>query len=396
MRVLFIVGNLGDYHVPRYQALVHLAASHGHEVALVEVFGRSGVYGFPQERRAAFFASQPQMAVTLIEDGAEGDGHTLHVGSQLIGKVRAFAPDVVITLGYNTNYSAILCLLRLVTRRFQLIYMSDSKADDGVRRSWKERLKRMIVSRFDGALVAGEKHRRYAQSLGIPMDRSRIGFDVIDVDYFARLAHSASGNADAVRARYGLPQRYLLCVSRFVARKNIDVLIDAYAQSCVHQQGIALVLVGQGPLEAELRERVAQRGLGSQVSILSSLANQEMPNLYALAEFVVLASEFDQWGLCVNEAFAAGCPAIVTRTCGVADEVVFDGVNGFVVDPRDVSTLAQRIGQLGRDRALRDRFGASAAATIQRWTPLLFASNALELAEATIGNARRHTPQELT
>jgi hypothetical protein len=55
MRVLFVVGNLGDYHVPRYQALLRLAQSRGHEVFLVEVFGKSGVYGFPQDRRAAFF-----------------------------------------------------------------------------------------------------------------------------------------------------------------------------------------------------------------------------------------------------------------------------------------------------------------------------------------------------
>ncbi|HEY1610742.1 MAG TPA: glycosyltransferase family 4 protein, partial [Paraburkholderia sp.] len=169
---------------------------------------------------------------------------------------------------------------------------------------------------------------------------------------------------------------------------NIDVLLDAYRLSGVHERGVGLVLVGQGPLEAHLRERIAASGLGASVSILRSLANREMPNLYALAEFVVLASEFDQWGLCVSEAFAAGCPAIVTRTCGVADEVVIDGTNGFVVEPRDVATLAQRIAQLGRDRALRERFALNAQSTIRRWTPLLFASSALELAEAATRDAR--------
>src|SRR6516164_10134014 len=46
MRILFVIGNLGDYHVPRYEALVSAASSRGHEVALIEVFARSGVYGF--------------------------------------------------------------------------------------------------------------------------------------------------------------------------------------------------------------------------------------------------------------------------------------------------------------------------------------------------------------
>lgn len=395
IRILFVIGNLGDYHVPRYEALVNAASSRGHEVALIEVFARSGVYGFPQERRAAFFATRPRKAETLVADGSDSDGLGVGASARLTAKVREFSPDVVITLGYNTGYSALLCALRMLTRRYKLIYMSDSKADDGLRKRMKERLKRLLVSRFDGALVAGEKHRRYAQSLGIPMARSRIGFDVIDVDYFAQLAQQARDNDRAVRARFGLPQRYVLCVSRFVARKNVDVLIDAWRNSGVHERGVGLVLVGQGPLEAPLRERIASSGLAGQVTILQSLANPEMPNLYALAEFVVLASEFDQWGLCVSEAFAAACPAIVTRTCGVADEVVIDGANGFVVEPRDVSTLAGRIAELGGDAALRERFAANAQATIRHWTPRLFASSALELAEAATRKASDSARHEL-
>ncbi|WP_322011270.1 glycosyltransferase family 4 protein [Paraburkholderia sp. J12] len=388
MRILFVIGNLGDYHVPRYEALVNSASGLGHEVALIEVFGRSGVYGFPQPRRAAFFANRSGRAETLVADGAEGDSLSPRECAHLVARLRAFAPDVVITLGYNTSYSAILGLLRLVTRRFRLIYMSDSKADDGVRHRVKEQLKRLVVSRFDGALVAGERHRRYAASLGIPMERSRVGFDVIDVDYFSRLAGAAREDAAAVRARYGLPQRYLLCVSRFVARKNVDAVLEAYAQSGLHGEGVGLVLVGQGPLEAQLRERIAVLELASHVTILQSVANDEMPNLYALAEFIVLASEFDQWGLCVNEAFAAGCPAIVTRTAGVAGEIVLDGVNGFIVEPRDVPALARRIERLGQDEALRERFAARALETIRHWTPHLFAASALELAEATLRGAR--------
>jgi hypothetical protein len=53
-----------------------------------------------------------------------------------------------------------------------------------------------------------------------------------------------------------------------------------------------------------------------------------------------------------------------------------------------VATLAQRIAQLGRDRALRERFALNAQSTIRRWTPLLFASSALELAEAATRDAR--------
>ena len=389
MRILFVIGNLGDYHVPRYEALVRLASSRGDDVSLVEVFGKSGVYEFPQDRREKFFSDRPEHTVTLLADAGEADGHWFKVSLRLCAVVRKFKPDVVVTLGYSTSYSICLCLLKMASERFSLIYMSDSKADDGKRNAVKEWLKRQLVSRFDGALVAGEKHRAYARSLGIPMERSRVGFDVIDVEYFARLSRAANANVDEVRARHQLPQRYILCVSRFVERKNVDLVIEAYAKSGLDVADVSLVLVGQGPDEQKVLEQIRRLGLESRVVILSSVANQEMPGLYACAEFVVLASQFDQWGLCINEAFAAGKPAIVTRTCGVADELVLDDINGFVVEPGDVATLTHRIRLLGSDTALRERFAHNAVSLIRNWTPLLFAENLIDLAESLTGSAGR-------
>lgn len=389
MRVLFVVGNLGDYHVPRYQALLRLAHSRGHEVYLVEIFGKSGVYGFPQDRRSAFFNTHPANCVTLIKHAGEDDGHTFRVAAGLLKVYREFAPDVVVTLGYNTNYSVVLCILKALTRRFALIYMSDSKADDGKRYALKERLKRMLVGRFDAALVAGEKHRAYAESLGIPMERSRTGFDVIDVDYFSRMAREAAASAAEIRARFALPPRYVLCVSRFVDRKNIDLLVAAFYRSGLHTTGVSLVLVGQGPCKQQLLDQIDRLGVARHVVILSSVPNQHMAGLYALSDFVVLASKFDQWGLCINEAFAAAKPAIVTRTCGVANELVLDGVNGFIVEPDDEAALSARMLQLGGDAALCERFSANALSAVKRWTPLLFASNTLELAELMTNPASR-------
>lgn len=381
MRILFVIGNLSDYHVPRYRALVRLAAARGDELSLVEVFGKSGLYAYAQEQRAAFFDDAPPNCVTLLDDASENDRRWMAIGSRLFAILRRTAPDVVVTLGYNTIYSVWLCALKKVIGGFGLVYMSDSKADDGKRRVLKEWVKRVLVSQFDGALVAGEKHRVYASSLGIPLTHSRIGFDVIDVEYFAAAASRARDTAATVRLAYDLPPRYVLCVSRFVPRKNVDLVVDAFARAGLASHGISLVLVGQGPLEDELRQRIARLGLDACVRIVHAIPNRSMPALYTLAEFVVLASEFDQWGLCISEALAAGRPAIVTRTCGVADELVRDNVNGYIVEPGDTAALATRMRLLGRNRVLRERFARNAHAQVRSWTPDLFAANLAGLAD---------------
>jgi glycosyltransferase involved in cell wall biosynthesis len=395
MRVLFVIGNLGDYHVPRFEAFLRLASTRGDEVFLVEIFGKSSVYSFPQDRRAQFFEKKAARFLTLINDASDAGGHWVKVTVGLFDVVRRFTPDVVVTLGYNTGYSIWLCVLKMLTRRFSLIYMSDSKADDGKRYAVKESLKRLLVRRFDGALVAGEKHRAYASSLGIPLARSRVGFDVIDVEYFSQLSSAAGASGSDVRARHGLPRRYVLCVSRFVRRKNVDLVIKAYFRSGLREADTSLVLVGQGPCGGRLRRQVAKLGLSDHVVILDSVKNGEMPGVYALAEFVVLASQFDQWGLCINEAFAARRPAIVTNTCGVADELVVDSVNGFIVEPGNVEMLADRIALLGTDLALRERFAHNAWSAARYWTPHLFASNLIDLSDSILRGSK-HTldPEE--
>ncbi|WP_241018351.1 glycosyltransferase family 4 protein [Paraburkholderia sp. Tr-20389] len=382
--MLFVIGHLGDYHVPRYEALMRLAARRGDEVCLVEVFGRSGFYSFPQTRRASFFEQRHERVTTLEKDVSDAGGRWLSVFAQLTAIVRRVEPDVVVTLGYDTPYSLWLCFVRRFTRPFALIYMSDSKADDGTRNDVKEWLKRRLVRRFDAALVAGERHRDYAEFLGIPRWRSRVGFDVIDVDTFSRRAAAAYSTADEVRDLRGLPRRYVLCVSRFVARKNVDVVINAFASSRLADQAIELVLIGQGGDEPALRSLVSQRELDGSVRFLEALPNGEMPAIYRLADFVVLASEFDQWGLCINEAFAASRTAIVTDTCGVARELVVNGVNGYVIEPGNADMLAARMRTLALDDALRERLSARARLTVEQWKPSVFASNLMELADCVL------------
>jgi glycosyltransferase involved in cell wall biosynthesis len=153
-------------------------------------------------------------------------------------------------------------------------------------------------------------------------------------------------------------------------------------------EGLSLVLAGQGPCGPEIRGEIARRGMGDHIKILDCVANTDMPALYSLAEFAVLASAFDQWGLCISEAFAARKPAIVTRTCGVANEIVLDGKNGFIVEPGDVPALADRIARLTTDHSLRERFSQHAASSIRGWKPALFAANVLELAESLVAETQ--------
>jgi 1,2-diacylglycerol 3-alpha-glucosyltransferase len=266
-------------------------------------------------------------------------------------------PDVIAISGYA--HPAMRRAAAWARRRgAKAILISDSQARDLPRRRWKELLKRAFVSRhFDGAFVSGASAAFYVESLGIPAHRIWRGYDVVDNAHFAEGARRARADAGGVRASLGLPPRYFLYVGRFAPEKNLAHLIGAFARACREPrfENWSLVLVGGGPLEADLRRQAAP--LGARVRFVAFQQKDQLPAYYGLAEALVLPSLVEPWGLVVNEAMAAGLPVVISRQCGCAMELVFPGINGVIVDEKDVPGLAAALVALAGADARRQAYG---------------------------------------
>ena len=94
--------------------------------------------------------------------------------------------------------------------------------------------------------------------------------------------------------------------------------------------------------------------------LVGALRGEDLAREYREADLFALTSIEEGLAFVVMEAMAAGLPVVVTDRVG-ADQVE-DGVNGFVIESRNPSALAQRIGELIQDADLRERLGAAAAA----------------------------------
>ena len=243
-------------------------------------------------------------------------------------------------------------------RGAKAILISDSQARDLPRRPWKELIKRAFVSRhFDAAFVSGASAAFYVESLGIPAHAIWRGYDVVDNAHFADGARRARAGGEALRASLGLPPRYMLYVGRFAPEKNLPRLLDAFSRAGRDPgfDGWSLVLVGGGPLEAELRRQAAP--LGARVCFIPFQQAEQLPAYYGLAEALILPSLVEPWGLVVNEGMAAGLPVVVSGQCGCAFELVFPGMNGAIVNEKDPEDLARALAGLARDAARRKAFG---------------------------------------
>ncbi|MEJ5378246.1 MAG: glycosyltransferase family 4 protein [bacterium] len=122
------------------------------------------------------------------------------------------------------------------------------------------------------------------------------------------------------------------------------------------------LLVGDGDLRSQVAQAVARSGLQGRFQHLGW--RRDVASILGLTDVLVLTSLWEGFPLTLLQAMAAGVPAVVTRVDG-SPEAILDGVNGFVVEPRDVEAMAARVIQLLRDPQLRSRMGEEGRKRVQ-------------------------------
>jgi 1,2-diacylglycerol 3-alpha-glucosyltransferase len=283
--------------------------------------------------------------VSLFPEATDQSPGNAELRSAFWSALEQMNPDVVAVNGWN-NFGSLIAANCCVRRGIPMIVMSESARQDEPRTWWKEVMKRRMVDLFSAALVGGQRHVDYLVELGMHPERVFIGYDVVDNDYFRQNAKEIRSQRWEVRQKYALPENYFLASARFIEKKNLPTLIQAYAEYRRRSEIAAkapwdLVLLGDGPLRETLNSQLSTLNLNEHVHLPGFKPYDELPVYYASANAFVHASTSEQWGLVVNEAIASGLPVIVSNRCGCAPELV--NGNGFTFDPTNEDDLATRL-----------------------------------------------------
>jgi glycosyltransferase involved in cell wall biosynthesis len=168
---------------------------------------------------------------------------------------------------------------------------------------------------------------------------------------------TAVPGADA-RARLGIgPERFVVgWVGRMTGVKRTDDVLEALR--LLRERGIdaVLLMVGDGPDRHHVEERASELGIVRHCLFLGY--QEDVSGWYRAFDAMILPSANEGTPVVVIEALAAGCPVVATSVGGVPD-VVREGIDGFLVPPRDTEALAERLARLAQDPELRARMGAA-------------------------------------
>lgn len=236
--------------------------------------------------------------------------------------------DVAVAGYAHPTYWAILLLSRFLGLRIVLFAESwypRGRLHDLVK-GWALRIL------CDAVFVSGQRALDHFRTrLKFPSERLQAGYSVVHNQHF--------------RPRNGRRRgRCFLCVARFAEPKNLLFLVEAFRAARLPLDR-KLLLVGGGPLEETLRKVNDPR-----IQIRGWVPYATLPALYAEAEWLVLPSLFEPWGLVVNEAMAAGAPVIASTACGCVPDLLTPET-GLLFDPASPEEL---VGRLERAAGLPD------------------------------------------
>ena len=389
--VAVIFHRLGPYHFARLRAAGQLL-----QVTAIETSGADETYAWDLVAGADGFER-----VTLFGNADAKQQPAREVASRMGSALEKISPSVVAIPGWS-DAAALAALQWCGRRQVPAIVMSESTEWDEARSAWREAVKRRIVGLFSAALVGGKPHKEYMVKLGMPAERVFLGYDAVDNGYFEDKVREARSAKCGVRSKDGLPEKYFLASARFIEKKNLPRLLQAYAryrELCAKRQAPSalseaeswhLVLLGGGPLHESLCALRSALGLDACVHLPGFKQYSDLPAYYGLACAFIHASTTEQWGLVVNEAMASGLPVLVSNRCGCAPDLVQEGVNGFTFDPYDAGQLAQLMIRISDFRFPISGFGAASQRIISNWGPQRFVQGLKATVECALKVGHKH------
>jgi glycosyltransferase involved in cell wall biosynthesis len=260
--------------------------------------------------------------------------HTFLLTGSLYGRFAAMMAGVPIVIGTEVN-----------------IYEN--------KRPLHARMERWLMAGTDAVIASASSVKDfYTRQVAADPAKVEVIYNAVD---WSQL--ETTMNRDAFRDSIGVPRDAMLAaiIARLTEQKAHRVLFDALAQH-PGLQHLHLLVVGDGELGDELRQRVETHGLQRRVHFVG--ARRDLGNVLAAVDLFTMPSLWEGLPLSLVLAMGAGLPVVATRVAGIP-EVVQDNVNGLLVSPGKSDELAAALARIVADVSLRKSLGERARAFVR-------------------------------
>lgn len=288
--VVFVYQRMLPYHSARFMAVSDELCKQGRLCIAVEVASFDRGYGTLSDISSAQFGAQASI-LCLFAETDYLDLNPRRVARAVLLALRSLAPSVVFAPAPAFAEGAGAMHYK-VLHGGQLVLMDDAWSMTDHRGMITRLVKQIMYTYMDGGFFPDRLHGDYFAALNIPYSRQRYPVDVV-----GPVSAGSCSLADDDILNQG---PYLLFVGRLILRKGLDVILRAMAG---FSECLRLVVIGEGPDSVKLHALASELGLDSRVKWLGRCNNTESRLWMGQAEALLVPSQFEQWGLVVNEAW---------------------------------------------------------------------------------------------
>ncbi|MDD1620151.1 MAG: glycosyltransferase family 4 protein [Methylococcaceae bacterium] len=362
-RVAIVTNIPAPYRIPIYK---NLAAKLGSDRFHV-------IFCSKKEDNREWILEQSDFSYTFLKTHyINWKGRYIHYNPDVLKDLRLLNADVIITTGFNPTHLLAFCYTVFYNKVH--IPMTDGTFESEQKLSVWHRVVRRIVFRFSKTFIgASQGSWRLYESYGINRER-----------FFQ--SHLCANNAAFTPTIGGTRRFDLMFSGRFAPEKNPLFALDVAAGVAkALNRKVSILMVGSGPMLNQARE-YADTLPDVEATFPGFIQQAELPNLYASAKLFLFPSSGDTWGVVANEACAAGQAVIVTPDAGVANELVCDGENGYVL-AFDLASWIKHAANLLSDEALLEQFSKNSISKVQAYNYDAAAGGILDAVLAAVNPA---------
>jgi glycosyltransferase involved in cell wall biosynthesis len=309
-------------------------------------------------------------------------GYNLVGGRRVAKAIREFRPDFIYDRYNSYNTAAVN-----PARRAGVPVMLEVNAPVAYERVAYEHLQLKmpwLARRYERYVCSAADH---VFTVSTPLKRhlvDRVGVPAARITVLPNGANPAKFDpgidGTAVRARYGILGKTVIgFVGILRPWHGLEMLLEAFAQLGSAREDLCLLIVGDGPIEAELKARAAALGVSARVTFTGRLSHEGVRDHVAAFDVAVSPkATFYASPMKILEYMAMAKPVVAPAMDNIRD-IVDAGRTGMLFEPENVPALRQALQQLVDDRALCIRLGRQARAEIE--SPRTWQSNARRVIE---------------
>lgn len=259
-----------------------------------------------------------------------------------IRPIISFGPDVVLIYGYldwTSYFVALWCRLRRIPYLLfaEVTYNSSSLSSLLIRPFVR------ALSHGASGIGAGSNNTAdYFRKLGTPPEKIHLVRCIPDLDSLRTEIQQRKDMLSNLRSTLGVQNKIVvLYIGRLTNSKGLFDLIEAFSITKQHRNDLQLVICGTGPLIEQVKIK-AHEVNPVDINVLGFVPRERLVDWLSVTDVHIMPSWSEALGLVVLEALASGIPSITTSTSG-AEEFIKEGINGYIVPPRNPEALAKAI-----------------------------------------------------